>query len=248
MRAVMPEKIKSKQRPTSHLMHASSLGAALTPLTVQAQPASPQQHPSTNSITTKSALIPLEDKDNNDHGQQQQQQQQAPKKPIPEPSAAKMNHRHSAAAGALTAAMEAAKQQSSASSSTNNTAESSPGKSKKYKKEKREMSIVDQQEYNERMKPLPKGPIDCDCEDHLDKVEAKLQLSTSAEKLFGLMFSDKQSGPRGKDNSLWAKLNRAKQNSGELVRIWMDAYIHTWTFCISYQNHKKTWMALHFVN
>ena len=217
MRAVIPEKIKSKQRPTSQLMHASSLGAALTPLTVQAQPPSPQQHPSADSITTKSPLIPLEDKDNNDH--RQQQPQQAPKKSIPEPSTATMNHRHSAAAGALTAAMEAAKQQSSASSSTNNTAKSSPGKSKKYKKENRKMSIVDQQEYNERMKPLPKGPIDCDCEDHLDKVDAKLQLSTSAEKLFGLMFSDKQSGPHGGDTSLWAKLNRAKQNSGKLMWI-----------------------------
>ena len=88
------------------------------------------------------------------------------------------------------------------------------------------MSIVDHQEYNDRMKPLPKGPVDCDCEDHLDKVEVKLKLSTSAEKLFGLMFSDKQSGPDSGSNSLWAKLNRVKQNSGKSVCIWKDKYIN----------------------
>ncbi|KAI9265211.1 hypothetical protein BDA99DRAFT_604465 [Phascolomyces articulosus] len=223
MRAVIPGKVKPK-RPTSHLMHARSLDAALTPLTVQAHPPSPQQQPSTEFINNNKSVPSVhddsaEDSNNDNHPNQSHQQQQGVPKKASEESI-KDPHRLSAAAGALTAAMEAANeqkqqqlqlQQQPSASSSSNTAERTNKKKKIYKS---------QQGRNGVMKPLPPGPVECDCTDHLDKIESKLQLPTSAEKLFLFMFSNKQSGPRAGKKSIWAKLNVTKQNSEPEITEW----------------------------
>ncbi|KAI9491484.1 hypothetical protein BDB00DRAFT_483753 [Zychaea mexicana] len=225
MRCVIPGKIKSKQRPTSHLMQTSTLDAALTPLTVQAHPPSPQPQPSTEipgsgvrPVSPKNDDIGTTGKEGGGGGRrtvedQQQQQQQT-------------EHRPSAAAGALTAAMEAANsnagsaQPSSSSSSSSNTAELTANKQGKRKEIKRSSSRVGSDQENRIDKPLPPGPVVCDCSDHLDKTEAKLVLPTSAEKLFTYMFSDKQSGPHAGQRSIWAKLNATKQNSDPDITEW----------------------------
>ncbi|KAI8141299.1 hypothetical protein BJV82DRAFT_670923 [Fennellomyces sp. T-0311] len=182
MRAVVPGKIKPK-RPTSHVMRTRTLDAAVTPVTVQAHPPSPQQQPSTETRTT-----PMK-----------QEEVEEPERP-------------SAAAGALTAAMEAATSSSGNSGPSTSTSTSTHGE---------QPSKKSTDSYpNDQDKPLPPGPVQCDCADHLDKIEAKVTLPCSAQKLFHYMFSDKQSGQAAGKNSIWAKLNAEKQNSDPDITNW----------------------------
>ncbi|RUP48132.1 hypothetical protein BC936DRAFT_144928 [Jimgerdemannia flammicorona] len=62
--------------------------------------------------------------------------------------------------------------------------------------------------------PIPAGPEDCGCEDHLEKKEVELELNMSAHRLFDLMFSD------AKAPMTWEKLNKQRGNTGQycLVR------------------------------
>ena len=175
MRAVVPGKVKHN-RPTSHVMRTSTLDAAVTPVTVQAHPPSPQQQPSTE---TRATTV-----------KQEETQAEEPERP-------------STAASALTAAMEAAapSNNNSASTSTNTSTHSEPSRKKPIDPEVQQ-------------KPLPLGPIACECEDHLDKVEAKVTLPCTARALYEYMFSDKQSGQAAGKNGIWAKLNAEKQNTG----------------------------------
>ncbi|RCI05514.1 SNF1-interacting protein [Rhizopus stolonifer] len=80
----------------------------------------------------------------------------------------------------------------------------------------------------------PEGPVQCNCEDHLDRQDAQLNLPISAKRCFELLFSDEQTAPptnggvwesktaaiEGHDLSVtpWSKTN------GELQRVlkyWM---------------------------
>ncbi|KAI8380980.1 uncharacterized protein BYT42DRAFT_643857 [Radiomyces spectabilis] len=49
---------------------------------------------------------------------------------------------------------------------------------------------------------LPEGPVECGCEDHLDRLEAEIDFPISAKRLFELMFSDEQNAAPT-DGGVW---------------------------------------------
>ncbi|ORX60370.1 hypothetical protein DM01DRAFT_1300121 [Hesseltinella vesiculosa] len=58
-----------------------------------------------------------------------------------------------------------------------------------------------------RLKPPTELPVQCECDDHLDKIEADLDLQISAQDLFVAMVEDASS------HRLWSNLNKKKGNS-----------------------------------
>lgn len=174
------------RRPISHVTPASAIHAAVTPLTVQAYPHSPSQQRRPYRSSSGPASPCSE--------------QQQPTGDDQETTAVSTStNRLSAAADALTAAMEAA----SAPPST----ASSPGPGGQKPSTSKNTNVN---------KPLPEGPVTCECTDHLDKLIAKITLPTSAKSLYQYMFSEKQSGQSAGKHGLWFKLNAAKQNSGNV--------------------------------
>ncbi|CAI2169039.1 10254_t:CDS:10 [Funneliformis geosporum] len=52
--------------------------------------------------------------------------------------------------------------------------------------------------------PQPKGPVTCDCSDHLEKKEVEHEFSISAKKLFDIIFDEK--------STIWSRLHKKKVN------------------------------------
>lgn len=190
LRSIVSGRNKGSRRPISHVTPASAIHAAVTPLTVQAYPHSPsqQRRPYRSSSGPASPCT------------EQQQPMGDDDTTAPTREATSSTNRLSAAADALTAAMEAASTPPSTASSPG------PGGGGGHKP-----SVNKHADHN---KPLPEGPVTCECTDHLDKLIAKITLPTSAKSLYQYMFSEKQSGQAAGKHGLWFKLNAAKQNSG----------------------------------
>lgn len=196
LRSIVSGRNKGR-RPISHVTPASAIHAAVTPLTVQAYPHSPsqQRRPYRSSSGPASPCAEQQKPIGDD------EQDTTTATATRETASSSSTNRLSAAADALTAAMEAA--------STPPSTASLPGPGGGGHKQSINKHAADNN------KPLPEGPVTCECTDHLDKLIAKITLPTSAKSLYQYMFSEKQSGQAAGKHGLWFKLNAAKQNSGK---------------------------------
>jgi hypothetical protein len=53
--------------------------------------------------------------------------------------------------------------------------------------------------------PQPKGPVECCCPDHLEKIEVEQEFPVSAKKLFDIIFDEK--------STIWSRLHKMKGNT-----------------------------------
>ncbi|CAO3627035.1 unnamed protein product [Cunninghamella blakesleeana] len=65
----------------------------------------------------------------------------------------------------------------------------------------------------------PSEPIDCECEDHLDKLDVELELPISAKRLYELMFSDEKTAPPT-DGGVWNSKTEAIEGHDLRVTPW----------------------------
>ncbi|ORZ16542.1 hypothetical protein BCR42DRAFT_37851 [Absidia repens] len=183
-------KIRSKT-PTSQVIAITTSNTAVTPLTVQAQsrlttePQATLDHTDNdgNNSPTPSALSSLSDSSNHVTTKLTLERQQQNASP---------------AAGALTAAMEAANE------SRTTEFESKPPRPRKKSKnlgDSKDTSLMTQN---------PVKPVTCNCDDHLDKVEADLELPISARRAYEFLAG----------TSCWEQLNKAKGNSAPSPSKW----------------------------
>ncbi|KAI9260525.1 hypothetical protein BDA99DRAFT_560606 [Phascolomyces articulosus] len=68
----------------------------------------------------------------------------------------------------------------------------------------------------------PKGPLTCDCDDHLDRLETELEFPISAKRLYDIMFSD-EANASPSDGGVW--LGKATGTDGHDLRVscWYNA-------------------------
>ncbi|KAI8337075.1 hypothetical protein BC941DRAFT_426643 [Chlamydoabsidia padenii] len=65
----------------------------------------------------------------------------------------------------------------------------------------------------------PSGPITCDCDDHLDRRDAEMELPISAKRLYELMFSDETTAPPT-DGGVWKGKTEGVQGHDLRVSRW----------------------------
>ncbi|KAL0094082.1 hypothetical protein F4703DRAFT_1924803 [Phycomyces blakesleeanus] len=65
----------------------------------------------------------------------------------------------------------------------------------------------------------PSGPCSCECTDHLEKLEAEIDLPISAKRLYDLMFSEEQTGPAA-NNSIWERKTVQSNSKDYRVSSW----------------------------
>ncbi|KAI8343352.1 hypothetical protein BC941DRAFT_388418 [Chlamydoabsidia padenii] len=188
-------KIRSKT-PTSQVIATSTSNAAVSPITVQAQsrttaePQAVHEHLTRSKPATPSPPSSLSDSGGPSAGKLYMERQQ---------------HNASPAAGALTAAMEAADEAQT---------KSRQGKTSNASKTEEE-DIEDDNKSNtgEALEPPPAtAPVNCNCEDHLEKTEADLELPISAQSLFNILTG----------TSCWELLNKKKGNSVPSASKWQQ--------------------------
>ncbi|KAG0186221.1 SNF1-interacting protein [Apophysomyces sp. BC1034] len=195
IRSITPGRLKSKT-PISHVTPVSALNAAVTPLTVQAYSQSPTVQPSKAAATKQNSDPSPADSESSVDVEENGMENTNESKPSP-------------AAGALTAAMEAA----AATSRGPTKRKGSLAKATNKAKIDIASNLYDWPDNLQK----PKGPVTCDCNDHLDKKEAEVVLQMSAKQLFEYLFSEKLSGSNAGENGIWAKLNKVKGNSGKIT-------------------------------
>lgn len=61
---------------------------------------------------------------------------------------------------------------------------------------------------------IPKGPVSCNCDEHMDKIESEVQLPVSAKKLYDYMFGD--------DITVWESKNTASNGTNLRVDPWVN--------------------------
>ncbi|CAO3607983.1 unnamed protein product [Cunninghamella echinulata] len=223
--------VKKTKTPTLHLTANTTPNISVTPLTVQAQ--------SKISLERQQSLESLSDNDNSSSSlsASSSTSENGINNEILE-----NNHPISCspAAGALTAAMEAANEalhksklqkntkKSTSPSSTTNTPNRTvtpppppiPSNSVTRKKSLSSSSTAASSKNKNRhistSKPLPKYPVDCECQDHLEKEEANVELAISAKGLYQYMFGNE------KDHTFWEKLHQEKGNSDLNIAKWVQ--------------------------
>ncbi|KAI8374045.1 hypothetical protein EDC96DRAFT_437703 [Choanephora cucurbitarum] len=65
----------------------------------------------------------------------------------------------------------------------------------------------------------PKGPVECNCDDHLDRQDIQINLPISAKRLFELMFTDEQNAPPT-DGGVWNQKTAAIEGHDLSVTKW----------------------------
>lgn len=65
----------------------------------------------------------------------------------------------------------------------------------------------------------PSEPVNCDCEDHLDKLDVEIELPVSAKRLYELMFSDEKTAPPT-DGGVWNSKTEAIEGHDLRVTPW----------------------------
>lgn len=61
----------------------------------------------------------------------------------------------------------------------------------------------------------PDNPVDCNCDDHLEKQDAQIILPISAKRCYELLFSDEQTAPPT-TGGVWEKKTAAIEGHGKL--------------------------------
>jgi hypothetical protein len=187
-------KIRSKT-PTSQVIAISTSNAAVSPITVQAQ----------SRTTTAAAAVETQAA----HDQHERAATPSPPSSLSDgPSAGKLyverqQHNASPAAGALTAAMEAANEAQSRKAKKSNA--SSKSEEDDLDDNSTSNYTNDDRSITEEGPPPATAPVSCDCDDHLEKTEADLELPTSAHALYTILSG----------TSCWEQLNKEKGNSGK---------------------------------
>ncbi|CAO3594773.1 unnamed protein product [Absidia cylindrospora] len=213
-------KIRPKT-PTSQLIASNTSNTAVTPITVQAQSRLTTE-PQTNLDNTgnedmklspsPSAVSSFSDNSGFSAARISMERQQQNASP---------------AAGALTAAMEAANEARAAKSKrrltkknsksdmddNNSTASSlTDGTLDKCDKQSNQQPIDNITTTAITSKPPLVEPVTCNCDDHLEKTEADLELPTSALKLYQFISN----------LSCWDQLNKSKGNSVPTTTEWLQ--------------------------
>ncbi|CAO0795768.1 unnamed protein product [Mucor circinelloides] len=200
IRNITSAKLQKNKTPASHVTTSSALYASVTPLTVQAQAIMMQ--PNASSSTTNTADDAgggVDDSGNgNNHDTQQHQKLSDEETSQATPPSV---HRGSPAQGALAAV--AARNQKNLSVLKSNTPKASTPRMQFHDAEDEWPSHV--------QKPAEK--VNCNCADHLDKVEADVVLHANAKQVFDFMF---------KQSEVWTKLNASKNYGPPIVSEWQD--------------------------
>lgn len=189
---------KKTKTPTSHVTTSSALYASVTPLTVQAQqqpmqqqqqPQQQQQQQQQNISSTLSSADTAEDVDS------------LPVTKEEETTTPPPIQRASPAQGALAAVYNASKKKTNLSvlKQPENSQSSSPVPPPQSTAEEWPSHI-----------PKPKEKVQCECTDHLDKVEADIILPIGAKHIFDLMYG----------TEVWEKLNRSKNYTEPTFTSW----------------------------
>ncbi|KAG0170006.1 SNF1-interacting protein [Apophysomyces sp. BC1015] len=66
---------------------------------------------------------------------------------------------------------------------------------------------------------IPSGPLSCGCDEHLDKVEAEMELPISAKSLYELLFSEEQTGP-STNGGVWDRKTTASGSKDLRITKW----------------------------
>ncbi|KAI7865519.1 hypothetical protein BDF14DRAFT_1883469 [Spinellus fusiger] len=183
----------------------SALNAAVTPLNVQAHPQTCQIPTLPGTNTVQSTLV-------------------LPQTDPASVQTSDMCVQKTSAAGALTAAMEAA----TATTNTNNNNNSLSSAMTASKRDKpsplTENTFTEREAYTETLWPStlekPTEPVQCKCNDHLDKVEVQVEMNISAKQLFDILFSESQSGEEAGARSIWYQLSQKKTNTDFTIGTW----------------------------
>ncbi|KAI8643269.1 hypothetical protein BD408DRAFT_431652 [Parasitella parasitica] len=197
IRSITSTKLHKNSTPASHVTTSSALYASVTPLTVQAQPV--MMHPnasSTTNDTTEDAVndISCSNQDNATLQQHKSSDEETSQATLPS-----AHHRGSPAQGALAAVAARNQKNQPTHKSSTPTRASTP----------QTQSNEDWPSHLQK----PSGKVNCNCTDHLDKVEADLVLPVNSKQLFDYMF---------KEGNVWAKLNEAKNYGPPSVSEWQD--------------------------
>lgn len=193
---ITSSKLHKNKTPASHVTTSSALYASVTPLTVQAQPVMMQSN--TSSSTNNTIDDAIDDGDCSSHDSSTIQQQKLSDEETTQttpPSA----HRGSPAQGALAAVAARNQKNLSVLKSGATSRASTP----------RVQSNDDWPSHIQK----PDGKVNCDCTEHLDKIESDLVLPVNAKQVFDLMF---------KQSDIWSKLNESKNYGPPTVSEWQD--------------------------
>ncbi|KAK4513061.1 Glutaredoxin [Mucor velutinosus] len=197
IRNITCAKLQKNKTPASHVTTSSALYASVTPLTVQAQPVMMQPNASSSATTH----APDDTDDGNDNQQHQKLSDEETSQATP-PSV----HRGSPAQGAL-AAVAARSQKNFSVLKSGTTPSSTPRVSTPR------MSSQDQEHDLPSHVQQPAEKVNCNCTQHLDKVEADVVLHANAKQVFDLLF---------KHSDIWTQLNESKNYGPPTVSEWQD--------------------------
>ncbi|GAN05638.1 hypothetical protein MAM1_0097d05110 [Mucor ambiguus] len=202
IRNITCAKVQKNKTPASHVTTSSALYASVTPLTVQAQPIMMQpsaSSPTTTHATTDDMAGTADDGDDS--------QQKLPDEETPQATPPSM-HRGSPAQGAL-AAVAARNQKNLAvlKPGTTNPSSSSTPKTPATP----HIPSHDQEQAWPSHVEQPAEKVNCNCAEHLDKVEANVVIHANAKQVFDLMFEH---------NDIWTQLNESKKYGPPTVSEW----------------------------
>ncbi|KAI8139083.1 hypothetical protein BJV82DRAFT_628160 [Fennellomyces sp. T-0311] len=68
----------------------------------------------------------------------------------------------------------------------------------------------------------PDGPVSCNCDDHLDKLETEIEFPISAKRLYDIMFSD-EANASPSDGGVWAGKTAGTEGHDLRVSCWYNA-------------------------
>ncbi|KAL9552880.1 hypothetical protein MBANPS3_003554 [Mucor bainieri] len=201
--------------PASHVTTSSALYASVTPLTVQAQPVMMQPNASSSSTTATQSIVAADDtagaaaavtaEDGHD-AQQRLSDEEAPQTTPPSV------HRGSPAQGALAAVAARNQKNLSVLKSGTSTTRSSSTTTHAAAAAAATTPLHEQQAWPSHV-PQPSTSVDCNCAQHLDKVEADIVLHANAKQVFEYLF---------KQSDIWSELNASKKYGPPVVSAWHD--------------------------
>lgn len=64
----------------------------------------------------------------------------------------------------------------------------------------------------------PEGSVECNCDDHLEKMDAHITLPISAKRCYDLLFSNEQTAPPT-NGGVWEQKTAAIEGHGKLAFI-----------------------------
>lgn len=67
---------------------------------------------------------------------------------------------------------------------------------------------------------MPQGPVECNCDDHLEKMDAQITLPISAKRCYELLFSDEQTAPPT-NGGVWEQKTAAIEGHGKKKTIYL---------------------------